>query len=582
MTALRPLLTKSLLALALFSGWILPLKAQTNSAGTNGSFLPPGDWELVFEDDFNGPANGWKERWVADASSYKHILSSRWPENVTQENGNLRLLNKKEQRGGQEWTAGSVTAKGNRFQYGYYEARYKYAASSGVNNSFWLISKPGEIPQNITNTPAGMFYEIDINEGHYPNQVTCNIHKHYEPKTHSGHQMQLGAKPFFSFPLEQPITTDGIRLVMDYPDKVSINEIRALAVSTNGYPEILDAEEHVLPDVDASLNLLKDAKVEATSQLSPEYGPEHVIDGVLTTASRWVVEGTAKGTPNTLTITLPQPVTIGCLQMLSGWYGKTSWMNCASNYKFQYRKDGQWVDIPGVDKANGYADLSQEYHTYGLEWTPEELVFYFDGKERRRVKNEFCNFPAAMLLSGAVFSYAGKVDDNIIGTSQDIDWVRVWRRKGSGHRVMIPDAEIRAMKPAVTPTTASTTSASSTEEPVLPEGCANFSGSLRGKVVSSDPQGKSFTVALATVTPNDKNQATKPNDLVGKTVTVFPANLQNAQGKWVQAKEDIAFISSLKADQEILFTVYTRTAKPNRLFLDWYQGRSGKKTPSDS
>ncbi len=88
-----------------------------------------------------------------------------------------------------------------------------------------------------------------------------------------------------------------------------------------------------------------------------------------------------------------------------------------------------------------------------------------------------------------------------------------------------------------TNTVTASAAASASDEPALPEGCANFSGSLRGKVVSGDPQGKSFTVALATVTPNDKNQATKPKDLEGKTVIVFPSNIQNAQGKWVQAKE---------------------------------------------
>lgn len=144
-------------------------------------------------------------------------------------------------------------------------------------------------------------------------------------------------------------------------------------------------------------------------------------------------------------------------------------------------------------------------------------------------------------------------------------------------------APIKAQTNApATNATAVPTAAPATEEPPLPEGCANFSGSLRGKVVSNDPQGKSFTIALASVTPNEKSQATKPKDLEGKTVTVFASNLQNAQGKWVPAKEDIFFISSLKGGQDILCTVYTRSAKPNRLFIDWYQGRSGKKTPSDS
>lgn len=135
--------------------------------------------------------------------------------------------------------------------------------------------------------------------------------------------------------------------------------------------------------------------------------------------------------------------------------------------------------------------------------------------------------------------------------------------------------DTNAAAPAATP-------AAQVQDPSFPVGGANYSGSLKGKVVTNDPQGKSFSVTVSSVTPNDKNQASNATELVGKTVVVFPSNLQNAQGKWVQAKEDIFYIGTLKPGQDVHFSVYTRTAKPSLLFLDWYPGRSGKKTPSDS
>ncbi len=424
---------------------LFPISSQAEgSNATSGSLLQPGEWELVFADEFNGNSDAWKDHWVADASSHTHILSSRWPENVVQSNGSLRLLNKKEWRGGQEWTSGSVGAKDLRFQYGYYECRYKYAAASGVNNSFWLITNPREIPANLAGTPQGTHYELDINEGHYPNQATCNIHKWTPPHTSSGKLLQLGAKPFFNFPLEIPITTDGIRLQLSDTSHVSVIELRALAPSKGGYPELLDANEETAP-VDPAVNLLKGGKVEASSSLSPEFGPDHLLDARLSNDSRWVVDGIKGSKPNELTIILPKPVTIGCLQMLSGYKAENEWKQCAATFRFQYRKNGEWIDLAGTDKAAAFTDLSSDFHVYGLEWTPEELVFYHDGKEWRREKNLFCHFPSALLMSSAIITWAGPLSDRINGTAQEIDWVRVWKRKGDSHPVIHP-------KPPLQPT----------------------------------------------------------------------------------------------------------------------------------
>lgn len=73
-----------------------------------------------------------------------------------------------------KYTAGSFSAYDREndtaelFSYGYFEASYKYAPLTGLNNSFWL-STPGWI-----NVPGG--HEMDINEGHYPNKVNAQIH----------------------------------------------------------------------------------------------------------------------------------------------------------------------------------------------------------------------------------------------------------------------------------------------------------------------------------------------------------------------------------------------------------------------
>ncbi|NQU43514.1 family 16 glycosylhydrolase [bacterium] len=67
-------------------------------------------------------------------------------------------------------------------------------------------------------------------------------------------------------------------------------------------------------------------------------------------------------------------------------------------------------------------DLSREFHVYGLEWTPTELIWYFDGQEIRRLSHEICHRETAVL------KWAGDVTHALDGTSMDVDWVRVYEQ----------------------------------------------------------------------------------------------------------------------------------------------------------
>jgi len=132
--------------------------------------LPGGDnkWQLTWNDEFSYPNSYLDGYWTsANDSTQSNILCARIRRNAVVSNGTLKLQNKKETVGTKVWTSGSVWTK-QRFMYGYYECRYKYAAATGTNNSFWLIQ------QNVPT--LGKKYEIDINEGHYSAQMATNIH----------------------------------------------------------------------------------------------------------------------------------------------------------------------------------------------------------------------------------------------------------------------------------------------------------------------------------------------------------------------------------------------------------------------
>ena len=69
-----------------------------------GLAAPPagGDWQLVFADDFNGTTADLDKNWEFQNGPRGHILRSRWRENAVAANGAPRLINRKEQRSGQE------------------------------------------------------------------------------------------------------------------------------------------------------------------------------------------------------------------------------------------------------------------------------------------------------------------------------------------------------------------------------------------------------------------------------------------------------------------------------------------------
>lgn len=217
-------------------------------------------WELTFQDEFSGQKLD-ESKWSAENASPTHILSSRWADNVVVKDGVCRILTKKENRGGKEWTTGYFWTKEFAQKYGYYEASIKIGSSSGLNNAFWLMT-------NGKSTDP-VHFEIDINEGKYPDIVSTNLHN---------------------------------------------------------------------------------------------------------------------------------------------WSGK------------------HW------DKHENYnagSDLSKDFHVYGLEWDEKQIKWYFDGKIIRKIDNAIAHKEATLRFSTAIAKWAGEITDNLKGTSMVIDYVRVYKEKGS-------------------------------------------------------------------------------------------------------------------------------------------------------
>jgi len=58
------------------------------------------------------------------------------------------------------------------------------------------------------------------------------------------------------------------------------------------------------------------------------------------------------------------------------------------------------------------------------------MIFFFNGQEIRRARNEFCQGPATVLLSLAILDwpFTGEPTDEVDGRAMEVDYVRIYRR----------------------------------------------------------------------------------------------------------------------------------------------------------
>jgi len=386
--------------------------------------LPGGNdkWQLKWNDEFDYPDILLDNSWYSANGPQTWILCSRWRENAVVSNGSLKLQNRKEVRGGQNWTSGSIWTK-QQFLYGYYECRYKYAAATGTNNSFWLMSSSAPT--------IGKKFEIDINEGHYPSEMATNIHNWTDVITNptTGSQTHPSSSKSFSFKsgpdvtiqLEIPFTARKVRLTSNYASHFHIQEFRVYNVNAAGYPTAMSTTADT--DVAGLVNFAREAQTKITS--SGVYGAGYELpkaaDGSL--SSHWVSQTAGA---KWLEFEFAADKTIGCIQFVSGWLNGTSYSNVLDDYKVQYYNGVEWIDIQSVVASDAGVNFGRDYNYFGLNWTADSLQFFCNGKMMRSVKNDFCYSAAPLYLSEAIIAWAGAVTDAIDGTQMEVDYVRIY------------------------------------------------------------------------------------------------------------------------------------------------------------
>ncbi|GAA2738230.1 family 16 glycosylhydrolase [Actinocorallia aurantiaca] len=80
------------------------------------------------------------------------------------------------------------------------------------------------------------------------------------------------------------------------------------------------------------------------------------------------------------------------------------------------------------DAAVPSGSPTTEYHTYGMEWTPTELKFYYDGQLYRTIPDA-PNMPMGMIMG--IYTDAGSGQHNDVWPKTwSVDYVRVWKKNG--------------------------------------------------------------------------------------------------------------------------------------------------------
>jgi hypothetical protein len=199
-----------------------------------------------------------------------------------------------------------------------------------------------------------------------------------------------------------------------------VGEFRIYGVNAAGYPK--PGSPTADRDVAGLVNFARDAKtqVSVSGSLLPGANPIAMMtDG--DPAKHWISQ---KEGNKWVEFAFAGERQIGCIQFLQGWQSKGRWNGLMDDYRVEYYDGKRWVEISSFDSKKGSADFARDFHTYGLEWSEKELVFYVDGKEIRREKNAFCHSPSPIWLSLAIIPWAGKITDSIHGTFMEVDYVR--------------------------------------------------------------------------------------------------------------------------------------------------------------
>lgn len=171
--------------LAVFLAWTLVFGGLQYRTGTDKEVNAAQSYQLVWSDEFDGntlntgtwsyeTGNG---NWGWGNGEVEYYTDRT--DNVRVQNGELQIIAKREDYGGQQYTSGRILTKGKKFfQYGKMEARMRIENGNqdGVWPAFWMMGE--NMTEGVGWPQCG---EIDIMEhANSYNYVQGTLHWNYE------------------------------------------------------------------------------------------------------------------------------------------------------------------------------------------------------------------------------------------------------------------------------------------------------------------------------------------------------------------------------------------------------------------
>jgi beta-glucanase (GH16 family) len=73
--------------------------------------------------------------------------------------------------------------------------------------------------------------------------------------------------------------------------------------------------------------------------------------------------------------------------------------------------------------------LADDYHVYGLEWTPEEIRYFVDGVVVRTVENTHWHQPLSLIFDSETMpNWFGMPEDEDLPSTFSVEYVRAWKK----------------------------------------------------------------------------------------------------------------------------------------------------------
>ncbi|WP_324725972.1 glycoside hydrolase family 16 protein [Actomonas aquatica] len=142
---------------------------------------PGSDWELVWNDEFDGTGLPDAAKWTYDVGGHgwgnneKQFYTQARLENARQHDGKLHITARREAWEGNDYTSARVISSGlGDFQYGRFEIRAKLPAARGSWAAIWMMPSDWDFSQGGWPDVG----EIDIMEhvGHDPGVIHASAH----------------------------------------------------------------------------------------------------------------------------------------------------------------------------------------------------------------------------------------------------------------------------------------------------------------------------------------------------------------------------------------------------------------------